>query len=158
MSIASGRLDSILNIVKNKDIMLEPTFVMFFSGVRNSIQEDSLRLSIEKAAIQVIKKAFKRGISIVAGTDESLPQEAESYPALLDEMRYFVDLLGMTPSEAIISATYLGAKAIGIEKTHGSIEVNKIANLVILNDNPVEDINNLKSVDFVIKHGKIINH
>jgi len=145
-SIASGRLDSILTIVKNKDIMLEPTFVMFFSGIRNEIKEDSLRLCIEHAAIQVIKEAFKRGICIVAGTDESLPQESDSYPALFDEMKYFVDLLGMTPSESIISATYLGAKALGIEKTHGSIEKNKIANVVVLNDNPVEDINNINQL------------
>jgi imidazolonepropionase-like amidohydrolase len=71
-------------------------------------------------------------------------------------MNYLVELVEMTPYEALASATYLGAKAIGIEKTHGSIEKNKTANLVVLSKDPMDDIRNLSTVSMVIKNGNII--
>jgi imidazolonepropionase-like amidohydrolase len=59
-----------------------------------------------------------------------------------------------SPLEAITSATLISAKTTGIEKTHGTIEVGKKANMVILNANPAEDISNLREVNFVMKNGR----
>jgi imidazolonepropionase-like amidohydrolase len=54
-----------------------------------------------------------------------------------------------------IPATRNGALALGIGSKTGTIEVGKIADLVVLGKNPLEDIGNVKSVYLVVKAGKI---
>lgn len=50
-----------------------------------------------------------------------------------------------------------GAEAIGIEKTHGSIEIGKMANLILLNENPLENIRNLEKIDSILIGGHTIS-
>ena len=57
--------------------------------------------------------------------------------------------------QAIATATINAAKAMGIEEQIGSIEEGKKANMVVLNYNPIEDINNTRSIYLTIKNGKI---
>ena len=66
----------------------------------------------------------------------------------------YVNQCGFTPLDAIRSATLIAAEALGIEKETGSLTLGKQADLLILNDNPLRNIENLKSIDLIIKHGK----
>ncbi len=59
----------------------------------------------------------------------------------------------MTTADALRSATVIGARAAGQENEAGSIEVGKLANLVVLNKSPLEDIANIRSVYMIIKRG-----
>ncbi len=59
----------------------------------------------------------------------------------------------MSPAEAIRSATLIGARAAGREKEIGTLEAGKLANLVVLDRNPLADIANIHSVAFVVKRG-----
>jgi imidazolonepropionase-like amidohydrolase len=60
---------------------------------------------------------------------------------------------GLTNLEALQAATILGAEAIGVQKDLGSIEVGKIADLLILNKNPLDDIHNSREIRYVMKNG-----
>jgi hypothetical protein len=62
---------------------------------------------------------------------------------------------GLTNMEVLKAATVLGAKALGLEKDLGSIVPGKIADLLILEKNPLDDIHNSNSIQFVIKDGVI---
>ncbi len=62
---------------------------------------------------------------------------------------------GMTPLEAIRAATLNGAKYIGMEKELGSLEPGKLADLIVLEKNPLEDIRNSDSVVYVMKNGRL---
>lgn len=65
--------------------------------------------------------------------------------------------LGMTESEAIVAATRNGAIAARRLDRIGTIEVGKDADLILLNDNPLTDISNIRSLDRVIAQGRVID-
>lgn len=61
----------------------------------------------------------------------------------------------MTPHEALRGATLHGAMYIGIDDQLGSIEAGKLADLVVLNSNPLEDIHHSTDIDFTVKNGEV---
>jgi len=62
---------------------------------------------------------------------------------------------GMTPREILKAATIDGAKIIGFDQDLGSIEAGKLADLVVLDRNPLQDIRNTNSVRYVMKNGEL---
>jgi hypothetical protein len=66
-----------------------------------------------------------------------------------------LNMAGFTRMEALRASTIDGAKALGIQQDIGSLEVGKIADMVILNANPLEDIHNSRDIMLVIKNGII---
>jgi imidazolonepropionase-like amidohydrolase len=65
--------------------------------------------------------------------------------------------LGMTPSQAIVSATKNGAIAAKGLKDFGTIETGKLADIVMLAADPLADISNLRKVAAVMKEGRIVD-
>ncbi len=64
---------------------------------------------------------------------------------------------GMTPLEAIRVATLNGANYIGMDKEIGSLEVGKLADLIVLNENPLENIRNTKEIKYVMINGRLFD-
>jgi len=62
---------------------------------------------------------------------------------------------GMTPLEAMRSATLHGATYLGMDKHLGSLEVGKLADLIVMNDNPLDDIQNSQDILYVMKNGRL---
>ena len=62
---------------------------------------------------------------------------------------------GMTPWQALYSATMSGAESIGLEKQIGSLEPGKLADLLVLNSNPLDDIHNSRDMEYVVKNGVV---
>lgn len=60
---------------------------------------------------------------------------------------------GLTNLEALQAATILGAEGLGVQKDLGSLEPGKIADLIVLNKNPLEDIHNSREIRYVMKEG-----
>ena len=65
--------------------------------------------------------------------------------------------LGMTPGQAIVSGTKNGAIAAGMIDEIGTVEVGKIADLILLNENPLADIRNIRKLSVVIARGKVVD-
>lgn len=101
--------------------------------------------------------AHKNGIRISTGTDATSDYLNKDYPLVHHEMHLLVEDVGLTPLEAIQSATLIGAEVIGIADTHGSIEPGKVANLLIVNKDPTSNIKHLLDTAHVIKNGQFIS-
>lgn len=95
--------------------------------------------------------AHEKGIPVSAGTD------VDEKKFVQREMKLLVKDCSFTPMEAIICATKNSALAIGIDNTTGTIQKGKIADLVLLSDDPSRDIDNLDKVQLVIKNGVLYN-
>ncbi|WP_460961824.1 amidohydrolase family protein [Spirosoma litoris] len=98
-------------------------------------------------------KAFKQaGVPIVAGTDAGVSGVVWGF-SLHDELELLVKA-GLTPEEALASATRLPATWLGIEDKVGTVETGKYADLTLLEANPLDDISNLKKIAGVFVNGK----
>jgi imidazolonepropionase-like amidohydrolase len=98
------------------------------------------------------REAYQMGIPISAGTDDD-PDWKDVDSELDTELELLVSKVGMSPREALRSATLVSARTAGLDKEIGTIEVGKLANMVVLSKDPLQDIANVRSVDFVVKHG-----
>jgi imidazolonepropionase-like amidohydrolase len=107
-------------------------------------------------AYDATRAAHAAGVTICAGTDGMMPPPSrDSLPALHGEMELLVTRAGFTPLEAITAATLNSAQALGASSTLGSIVPGKLADLVVLDANPAEDIRNTRSIAFVVRGGVI---
>lgn len=93
------------------------------------------------------------GATMGVGTDAASPLNFHT-EAIWHELRALVEV-GMTPIEAISAATKTGAEIIGMGAELGTIEPGKLADMVIIDGNPLFDINNVHNVQYVIKDGVI---
>jgi len=97
-----------------------------------------------------VKKAYEKGLWIVFGTDAGV------FPHGINarEFEYMVGA-GVPPMTAMLSATIEAAKLLRIDDHLGSIESGKLADLVAVKGDPLEDITLLQNVNFVMKDGVI---
>jgi imidazolonepropionase-like amidohydrolase len=107
-------------------------------------------------AYDATRAAKLAGVTICAGTDGMMPRGApDSLPALHGEMELLVNRAGFTPLEAITAATLNSAQAAGAASTLGSIAPGKMADMVVLDADPVADIRNTRRISFVVRGGVI---
>jgi imidazolonepropionase-like amidohydrolase len=101
-----------------------------------------------------IKAAKDAGVLIIAGTDTANPYRFPGY-GLHEELAFYVSA-GLTPREALATATVNAARLVGAEREWGSIREGLAADLVVLGANPLEDISNTRTIRHVIRAGHVV--
>ncbi len=151
--VESEVITKLLKRMKAKGVILEPTlFIMANFELHASSEENRQRLKTHlEYSYKMTRRANELGVTIVAGTDHI----GGSSPNIHSELQLLVNKGGLTPLEAITTATLNGARAIGIEKDYGTIERGKFADLVILSANPAADIRNTQTIEYVMQGGKL---
>ncbi len=99
---------------------------------------------------ETFAQAYKAGVKIAFGTDTGVSAHGDN----AREFRYMVEA-GMPPMEAVQSATVVAAELLGLEDRLGSVEEGKIADLIAVRGDPLEDITRLEKVAFVMKEGVV---
>jgi len=102
--------------------------------------------------LKIVKKLQDAGVKMIAGTDYPNPYCFPGF-SLHDELGYMVEA-GLTPLQALQTATINPALYFNITKDYGTVEVGKVANLVLLDQNPLLKIDNTKNIFAVILNGK----
>ena len=95
-------------------------------------------------------KAYKRGVKIAFGTDVGVQAHGTNWKEFVYMVQY-----GMPMMKAIQSATMETAKLLRIEEELGSLEIGKIADIIAVSGNPLDNPADMKNVVFVMKEGKI---
>ena len=103
--------------------------------------------------LELVGAMQKAGVGILAGTDTSNPYCMPGF-SLHDELGLLVKA-GLTPMQALQAATSNPARFLGTEKDFGTIEEGKVADLVLLDANPLDDIANSRKIASVIYGGKL---
>jgi imidazolonepropionase-like amidohydrolase len=102
----------------------------------------------------ITKQAFRAGVAIASGTDNVAPA-SDPWPDLFHELAALNERAEMPPIAVLKSATLIGARAAGQERTMGSIEPGKLANMIVLTKDPTVALENLKSIVMTIKRGRV---
>ena len=95
------------------------------------------------------------GVKLLAGTDTAYGYPVAGF-ALHDELALFVHA-GLSPMEALQTATINPAKFFGKETELGTIEKGKLADLILLEADPLADISNTKKINAVVLNGRLFD-
>lgn len=120
------------------------------AGSDNAVEKKVLQKQFE-----IVGAMQKAGVPILAGTDTGNPYCFPGF-SLHDELALLV-IAGLTPVEALRSATLNPAKFFGLDQTLGTIEQGKIADLVLLDANPLLDIRNTQRINAVVSNGRLFD-
>jgi imidazolonepropionase-like amidohydrolase len=146
-----------LTMMKRKGTFLTPT-LMATEWIMSKLENypPALQAKAKAAAAarsEMFRNALKLGVKISFGTDAAVFPHGEN----AKEFKLMVDL-GMTPIDALKSATANDAELLGIGQKVGTLEKGKWADIVAILGDPTSDITATERVSFVMKEGKIVRH
>lgn len=135
--------DESLELMVSNGVTLSPTLSMYRAfamrgaemGIPRVIVEEHKRTHERHA--QSIRSAFEAGVPIVAGGDAGLTHFPQGSCA--EEMASYVDIIGMSTREALATMTVNVARLLGIDDEVGVIETGKVADLLVLSEDPLAD-------------------
>jgi len=134
------------------------TWKRFTEEIIHDFNSDDLatRKRFVEKELEVVNAMHRAGIPFLAGTDT--PPGVYLFPgfSLHEELQRFV-AAGFTPLEALQTATLNPAKFLGMDDRLGTIEKGKLADLVLLDANPLDDIRNTQKIAAVIVNGRYLS-
>ena len=103
--------------------------------------------------LEMVRRAHEGGVTIAFGTDSGVSAHGDN----AQEFLLYVEA-GMTPEEAIATATTIGARHVQLDEEIGRIGPGFSADIVAVNGDPLEDISELMDVDFVMARGAVVKN
>lgn len=104
--------------------------------------------------VSLTRLAHERGVPIAVGTDAFFPVSPHAPPNTHVEIETLVEDVGLSPMAALVAATQNGAIAAGVGDERGTVEVGRIADLVVLGSDPLADIRATRDIRHVIVSGR----
>lgn len=101
------------------------------------------------------RQCLERGVPITFGTDSATPYNYHGKQGYEFEL---LQRFGMDPHKALVAATMTNAKVLGVDKTQGSVEKGKVADLCAWSCDPMEDVKTMQNCLFVMKEGVVVKH
>jgi imidazolonepropionase-like amidohydrolase len=149
----SKEVKRLFTAMKQNNSILDATLFVYTFGLTKSVNGRKIDSTRYKTGMKAVKTAYKYGVKVGAGSDHMISEDKSIN--IHEEIR-LLTIAGLSNIDAIRAATIVNAAGLGEENNIGTIEKGKLANLVILNANPLENIKNTKDIKLVIKRGAII--
>ena len=150
-----------LKKMKEHGTWLVPTIVVtapatqpFFEKIGSPPWYLERRNSAGKAHWRALEMAIEEGVNIALGTDQMPAEPNDGTTATAREAQYYVEA-GMTPLQALRSATIETARLLDAEDEIGTLEAGKYADIVAVDRDPTKDIKVLRNILLVMKGGKV---
>ena len=148
-----------IQAMKASGTVLVPT-LMAYTGIREGLAKgvftpavaEKVRMTLDQVG-QAARAARAAGVPVVFGTDSAVYPHGRN----AEEFAQLVERVGMTPAEAIASATTEAAKLIDLENEVGRIAPGYSADLIAVSGDPLADVRALEKVDFVMVRGRVIH-
>ena len=142
--------DEAIELMLEMNAYLVPTLSAPYQIIRGGVKGGVPRFAVEKSKsvmkshFQSVRRAYKSKIPIAMGTDAGTPFNCHGEN--LKETELLVKA-GLTPMEAIVATTKTASEALGLEKKIGTLEKGKLADLVVVDGDPLDDISLLQKKD-----------
>lgn len=159
-----------VNTVATKRLFIDPEWQKTFVYLPPNVQaqwaagaerfDQSMRSSAEAEAFTqwsyaMVKKLQDGGVKVMAGTDNPIGFLTPGF-SLHKELAFLVES-GLTPMEALAAATLHPAQFMRLDDKLGTVEVGKLADLVLVDADPRKDIGNAHKINTVIKDGRVFD-
>lgn len=151
--------DEAIQMMIDHDVYLVPTLVAPYFILKYGVEAGVPEQAVEKCKRIIgshqdsFRRAHKAGVKIAMGTDCGTPFNLHDSSAY--ELKLMVEC-GMTPMESIIASTKSAAELLGINEKYGTLEQGKVADFIVLDENPLQNIETLLNVRDVYKKGKLV--
>lgn len=149
--------DSTLALMRQRGTFLVPTYITVMDLTRTGGDYDDPILTLRGAHMlprlgETVQRAHRLGVKIVTGADTQYGPESLS--RISGEVMHLVEL-GLTPVEALRSATTIAAELLGLADRTGAIQPGLEADLIVVDRNPLQDVRALADVLVVISNGRL---
>jgi imidazolonepropionase-like amidohydrolase len=152
----------VLRKMKEKDVWYVPTIVVsrpatlpYFERIGSPPWYLERVKSVAPSHWEALRTAIAEGVRIALGTDQFPYEPNDGTTATVREAEYYVEA-GMTPLQALRSATIDTATLLGTTETTGTLEAGKLADIVGLDADPTAKISALRTIGFVMKDGRVV--
>jgi len=140
-------LTAVLAAMKANGTYLEPTLWVF--------TREGVPRVVGKWGAELTVRAQAAGVPIIAGTDGFVERDSTALPVIHRELQELV-AAGLTPAAALATATTTPAREMHRDKTHGAIAAGRVADIVLLDANPLSDIRNTTRIRAVVLRGRVL--
>ena len=135
-------------------VVSQPATAPFFERIGSPQWYLKRRESAGKAHWRALEMAIEEGVNIALGTDQMPAEPNDGTTATAREAQYYVEA-GMTPLQALRSATIETARLLDADDEIGTLEAGKYADIVAVDRDPTKDIKALRNILLVMKGGKV---
>jgi imidazolonepropionase-like amidohydrolase len=145
--------DEAIELMIEMKAYLVPTLRAPYQIIRGGVKGGVPRFAVEKSKsvmkshFQSVRRAYKSKIPIAMGTDSGTPFNRHGDNLIELELLMKV---GFNPMEAIVSATKTASEVLGMEKRIGTLEKGKLADLIVVNGNPLKDVRILQKKEEIL--------
>ena len=149
--------DTSIDLMKEKGTLVVPTMAVYERI--HQMRPESPASEMYETIFTNIRKLHDAGLTLAVGTDTMGGVFPFGGSAL--ELELYVSKVGLSPLEAIVIGTLNGAKVMGLDDRLGTIEADKCADLVLVEENPLEDIGSLQkeeNVKLVLRDGDVVKN